>query len=521
MPDEWVGTRRTPVLHAATFDIVVHSVLQSIEKYPALTSVAESILLNWNYCSVYHDGKYFDIEVNKGRLSQKMASYDAPRQWQGLTKLGVSATGVNRYIPNAFRNTEKSLRQQVVYNWWEIQHNQCLPHPGTGKLFYKKTTFGPSKITPTKVRQNKVYPYAWNTDCSAHNTEEVKTPIGEEVVSEPNTQTNKSAPPLTLAAALPPKPTAAKKPLPEVADKKPAAPLQPPIPLAKKNIPEGNHPTTRKDKPTVTSIKPPKTPIPLPPIPQVSYSVEPQLSAALPGDGSGGKNLQSTSPQSTGSSFSTGSLPPFIEKKSAFKDRKYHGFSGSFALNSKRLETAQGALSFNAGIGYKPIRSSYYFVRSGFSWTDTEVDPVTYYWGLGYNDWHTDTWAFEINNWGPLKPGDGLSLETAVASISYKFESSFLNDKNLASSFSVSGGKNTDPTATLAASWTPAPNWFIRTLVTQSLEGGDPTWAYGFGYNNWRANTFAIEYNNWGPNRAFYLNFKRYALLSLSWKWSF
>ena len=191
--------------------------------------------------------------------------------------------------------------------------------------------------------------------------------------------------------------------------------------------------------------------------------------------------------------------------------------SGSFALSNRRFEPDDW--SFTANISYKPIVDNYYFARTGFTWVDGE-EPLSYYWGVGYNDWHPGTWAFELNNWGPLTPGDGLEIEKAIASISYKFDSPLLKKYNISTSATLSGGKHSNSALTFASSWTPKPNWFFRNLITQSLEGGPATWAYGFGYNNWRAQTWSLEYNNWGPNTLSSPNFRDNALVTLSWKWN-
>lgn len=641
MPNQWFGRERNPEIHAATFDIVIKVILDSIERFPDSIDLAESVLLGWNYCAVHHSGKYFDLSIDNGKVNRKQADESAPVQWTGFERLGVSSKGQQRYIPKSFSRTQKSIRQQVVYDWWAIQRNQCLPHPGTGELYYQKTLFGPSKVSSKETEKNAEYPFAWVDDCAMPYTKEEHQAYALKLAKEKAEQDRIDKEQTELALAL-----AREKERQRAAEQarqneaqqrllreqlvlqkaqriqeqqrqkeaqallaiktqreearaalrerarayalrqkleKEAADLEaaamekaerefamqrpnpePPVAMTKPDLkkPATANPATQQLSLKQQSLSEPQA-VEAPtgekhssityaesdvtadqnPVREkstqpktVTYSTQSNLPAAVPevfikeeptmasaigwSEQTTVQNLQSTAPQSTSAAFPSSSIPPFDEKGSKFKDRKYHGFSGSFALSNKGLDSDTDAWSLTANFAYKPIRSSYFFARSGFTWKADGEEP-TYYWGIGYNDWHTGTWAFELNHWGPLKPGDGLELEKAVASLSYKFDSPLLKKYGLSSSFTLSGGENAAPTTTLAGSWTPKPNWFVRTLITQPLEGGDTTWAYGFGYSDWRTKTWALEYNNWGTNKAFDLNFRENALVTLSWKWGF
>ena len=209
-------------------------------------------------------------------------------------------------------------------------------------------------------------------------------------------------------------------------------------------------------------------------------------------------------------------VPP--HKPSSDSDH-FHGFSGTLSLNNTQLEFgSDDNYSITSAVAYKPIKESFFFLRSAVTVNNSD-EPINYTWGLGYDDWHPGTWGFELNNWNPLAPGDGLDLENAVGSVTRKFKGSVLENNNLASSLSLNKSANSDFALTWLVSWSPRPNWFIRTLLTQSLEGGGTSWAYGFGYNNYRKNTVSLEYNNWGFNEAFDTNFRRNAIVTLSYKW--
>ncbi len=202
----------------------------------------------------------------------------------------------------------------------------------------------------------------------------------------------------------------------------------------------------------------------------------------------------------------------------ATKKRKKLGISGSFGLSNKSFSS--DGFSFNAGISYKPIKNSYWFIRSSVKITDSD-DPLVYSWGIGYDDWHKKTWAVQLNHWGPIKPGEGFDVEKAVFSISYKFDSVFMQKNKLGSFASFSQNLSGDPTLTWGVSWSPRKKWFIRSSFSKNLTGDRATWSYGFGYANYSANTFSFEYNNWGLNEVLEDNFKKNGILSLTYRWSF
>jgi len=243
-------------------------------------------------------------------------------------------------------------------------------------------------------------------------------------------------------------------------------------------------------------------------------------SANALGASTGDTALFVTTPGANGGNVSPiANVPP--HRTSAGEGDHFHGFSGSIALNNTKLELGEeDNYSITSSVAYKPIKDSFFFLRSGITLNNSD-EPLSYTWGIGYDDWHPGTWGFEINNWNPLNPGDGLDFDNAVASLTRKFKADFLQNNNLASSLSLNKSANSEFALTWLVSWSPRPNWFVRTLITQSLEGNGTSWAYGFGYNNWRKNTVSLEYNNWGFNEAFDTNFRENALITLSYKWEF
>ena len=597
LPDEWEGRRENQQLHAGTIDLAIDTTIQKIQQFPSLTSLGESVLLQWNYCEVFHDGVTYDLHFDGSELTKDKADYQPPRNWTGLSSLGLGHAINPRYIPQAFSNTATTARGQVLYNWWNLQRHQCLPHPGNGQMFHRKQYVARARVSTAKPTALNSYPLVWSNDCTTpfteaeHQQRELKLAQEQQRILAAqraalqvilaqhrnrelahyhayqkhrhqmrelaqHAKGKAASTAITLAqlesasvTINPVKLFAAVKPQTGTAT----------LALATNTI--ATEPTTSpKDSAvtiedvTVTSAQGSRNnttasqgfkltaeeaarnaeqikkriatyreqlrgnstataPEPVVTLHRVDDQLTidtniPEVAAALPDD------AEATPPVS----YQSGSVPPFKTTTPAKPaDRLYHGLSGSFALSNRSFES--DAWSLTANFSYKPIIASYFFARSGFTVTE-DSDSLSYYWGIGYNDWHTDTWAFELNNWGPLRPGDGLKVEKAIASLSYKFDSELLKKFNLSSSVTLSAGKDNSPSLTIAGTWAPKPNWFVRNLITQSLDGGDATWAYGFGYNDWRSNTWSLEYNNWGPNTLSAPNFKENALITLSWKWN-
>lgn len=199
--------------------------------------------------------------------------------------------------------------------------------------------------------------------------------------------------------------------------------------------------------------------------------------------------------------------------------KKYHGFSGFMTLGNRQFES--GGFNVTTGVSYKPIKDSYWFVRSSVNYR-FEDEKIRYTWGIGYDDWHPGTVAFQLNHWGPLLPGDNLDTENAIASLSYKFnKNEFMKNHRFSSSITFSQKISGDPTFSWSNSWNPKGKWFVRSTITQPIKGGATSWSYGFGYANYSPFTFSFEYNNWGYNKTLDYNFKDNGLVSLTYRWRY
>ncbi|MEZ5535950.1 MAG: hypothetical protein R3F02_10035 [Thiolinea sp.] len=139
-----------------------------------------------------------------------------------------------------------------------------------------------------------------------------------------------------------------------------------------------------------------------------------------------------------------------------------------------------------------------WFVRGSLKYVNS--DELTYSWGGGYSNWRPGTTSIQLNNWGPLKRGDGLALDKAVLSASHKIDSAILRDNKLSATVGLSKPLSGDVAASATLQWSPFGNLYFRTTVSQKLNGGSPRWSYGFGYYDWRPDTWRLEYSNYGDN---------------------
>jgi len=201
------------------------------------------------------------------------------------------------------------------------------------------------------------------------------------------------------------------------------------------------------------------------------------------------------------------------------RNKKKYGISGSLSVSNRSIH--RDGFSITAGASYKPIKDSYWFLRSSWNYRLND-EKFRYTWGIGYDDWHPGTFAFQLNHWGPLQPGDGFDVDNAIASATYKFKKNKFMEKNrLSSSITLSQKISGDPVLSWSNSWSPVGKWFVRSTINKPLKDGDASWSYGFGRTNYAPFTYSFEYNNWGYNKAFKDNFNKNGILSLTYRWQY
>lgn len=147
-------------------------------------------------------------------------------------------------------------------------------------------------------------------------------------------------------------------------------------------------------------------------------------------------------------------------------------------------------------------------------------DIFAYSWGMKYRK-SNNQWAFQVNNWGPLEPGDGFDFENSVYSVGYRINSKYLKSKKLASTLSINNAHSSNyPWLSSSLQWYASKNIYIRTSASLRLGGsGDVSWSLSFGYVDWRPNKFRYEYHNYGSEFYSKNGFVNDGLFQISYGW--
>jgi hypothetical protein len=129
-------------------------------------------------------------------------------------------------------------------------------------------------------------------------------------------------------------------------------------------------------------------------------------------------------------------------------------------------------------------------------------------WGIGYDDWRDRTFFAHVDNWGPIRPGDGFAIRQAEATAGYKLPRLCVSAVCAAPLASVvapfAGGPYLHGRMTI----TLAQNWFVMGgigwTIPDVFEGpaGTPRWrvVYGLGRSDWRPGGLFVTYHDWGPD---------------------
>ena len=173
-----------------------------------------------------------------------------------------------------------------------------------------------------------------------------------------------------------------------------------------------------------------------------------------------------------------------------------------------------GGSALNANVTWTPADNM--FITAATSYKDKQL---TYAWSAGYSDWRPGTTSVQINNWGPLKKGDGLALDKATLNIGHKIDSDVLSQYKLSSSVGFSAPAKGKPSVNGTMQWNPGNNLYVRTTASQKLAGGSTNWSYGFGYADHSPGGWRVEYSNYGNNRHPFANLdKGTVTVSRGWK---
>lgn len=200
------------------------------------------------------------------------------------------------------------------------------------------------------------------------------------------------------------------------------------------------------------------------------------------------------------------------------KPNKTYSLGGQLTLKDS---VEGGKPYFSASATWKPDSKNYWFLKGTARHNfDKNNSGFRYSWGLGYDDWHTGTWTAQLNNYEAIKPGEGLKIKKAIASVGYKLDSKFLKDNKLRSTITLSKQIEGDPKISTSLQWSPKKYWFIKGILIAPLDGGDVTYNYLFGYDDWHPKSFGFEYSNYESNPLGETNFRK-GRFALTYKWKF
>lgn len=541
-PDELMNANKTDSqLYAGSLDIALDVLLETLKKHPDLQPQIERTFLQWNYCDVFSDGKFYDLHIVDGKLKKTEANYQPPLDWRGFRRLGFLSAKAT-YSPKLLRDSP--LGDRAFENFFHrIYRSHCFPHPDTSEMFYKKRRALPKRISKVvKAPENTRYPYLWNKDCKTDNAD-IEVPLvifkdseEPEAITEEK-KTVEIIPTVPTIVVITP-PVAPVVSLPTSKQEPVSVPEKEPEPSLSENLlsdelryayrdasryTDANTSQTNKYSkasknkdnlqnllsnthhldPAETSIK---NAFVTGPVPKLNLSVfEPKPKVAPP-----------TVPSANIPSGSSAAILPTIISENP---KQSSGFSGGVFLTHS---LGSHSTSVGGAINWKPIKDSYWNIRLGGSYDlNAKNDPFSYSWGFGYSDWHPGTISYQINNYGPIKPGEGLAFDKAIANIGYSVKSAKLDELNLGLSGSIDIPIKGDPALNAGLQWSPKENWFIRAGINQPLNGGNPSWSYSFGYSDWRPNKINFSYSNYGPNELFDTNFKENGTLNINYNWEF
>ncbi|CAA6815242.1 MAG: Unknown protein [uncultured Thiotrichaceae bacterium] len=545
-PDEWMNDeKKNSRLYAGSMDIALDVFVDTIKKFPSLQRQVERTFLQWNYCEVFRNGKFYDLSIVDGEIQKEDANYTPPLYWSGFKRLGFLSEKAT-YIPELL--IRSPIGERAFENFFhKIYRNRCFPHPVTGEMFYVKRRTSPTHLKkPVKEPKNTRYPYIWNKKCTSEVVAVETTPLIFEDKKEPNlvielkekaVEIIPTVPKVEVAKTTPeekPELTQSKPVITqEVATEAEATPETEPTPAPELRAGllsnemhnsyrqtyddgyVGQHFNAATSEEVFDSLLSSNEIYEasgdiannsLAKGPTLDVSVfDNKPNVVLPSVPSG--NIPSNSPAAL--------LPRMVSKS----PKESSGFSGGVYLSHG---LGSHSTSIGGALSWTPIKDSYWNIRVGGNYSlDAKEDPFSYSWGLGYSDWHPGTVSYQLNHYGPIKPGEGLAIDKAVGNIGYSVKSKTLDKLKLGLSGSIDIPVKGDPALNAGLQWSPKESWFIRAGINQPLNGGDPSWSYGFGYSNWRPNKINIAYSNYGPNALFDDNFKKNGSITISYNWEF
>jgi hypothetical protein len=503
-PDEWLGKQPDHAsLYAGTLDIALQTLLTTAKRFPELRETSERVALQWNYCDVLDDQQFYDLSLQRSELKKVLADNDVPLKWQGFRQWGfLTPDPPDRFVP---RLLDEIRLAPSAYHLFlhQVYRQHCFPHPETGMLVSeaeapRDTVEG--HTFPLLVEENaqpQPYPFEWNPVCTAPKPAVATQTQTAQIVEQLPPQTGLKTQTAATVVATHSEKKAAKKTL-----------LVQPV-TNRQRVVTPVIPAPSQSPPVVEEVA--ATPVvPASPTNAPPFSIPPQ-EGENGAKGNQGKALTSAKreegqvvlpaivPIAAG-----GDIPMYIEEEES-ATQQAHSTTGIIDRKKKKLRLAgsfadtlslkDGSNGLSASATWSPKPN--WFISGNTSFKDGKVG---YSWSVGYADNKPGGWSAQVNNWGPLKPGDGLALDKAVVNIGKKINSETLAKHKLAASSNLSIPVKGKPGLSGTLQWNPKPNWYARTTASLPLEGGKPNWNYAFGYSNPKPGKWRVEYSNYGKN---------------------
>ncbi len=523
-PDEWLGKQPGQAsLHAGTLDIALHTLQQTANRFPDLRTTAEQVALQWDYCDVLEEQKFYDLWLQPSGLNKTPAG-DAPLKWAGFREWGfLTPDPPERFVPLLLDEIRIAPSAYHLF-LHQIYRKQCFPHPETGLLAREEATPDVNQrrgqVTSMQIPAALVtpYPFTWQPLCPAEKPQGVAAVPAKPTVA-------KTPPPAALKQIKTPRTTTSKAAALGTAASSTTTPPRTIRPRATTAVPTAIIPPLASlpieappVAPTITAPLPSSTPKAVEPQKTTKSSTEraPTADRVLPAvvavsaTGDMPMDIPMYVEVQTDDGIQSHSTTGIIDRK---KNKSKLRIAGSFA-DSVSLKDGSNTLSTSVTWSPKPD----WFVSGNASLKNGEPG---YAWSAGYADHKPGGWSAQINNWGPLKPGDGLGLDKAVVNIGHKVKSTTLKRNKLAASTNLSIPVKGKPSLSGTLQWNPTPHVYARTTASVPLEGGNPNWNYVVGYSNpKKLGKWKVEYSNYGTNAFPGDNFKDGAV-TISRGWQF
>lgn len=549
-PDEWLGTQADRAsLHAGTLDIALQTLEQTATRFPSLREVVEQVALQWSYCEIVEDQQFYDLSLTASRLTKTLAG-DPPLMWSGFQGWGfLKIDPPERFVPTIL--DEMRIAPSAYHLFLHrIYRQQCFPHPETGRLAQEEDSPEPlysrERITLLPQQDPKPYPFTWQPVCLEEKPQAVVATVVAKVVTDSPVAdkplVTKLEPATVSVVSIKESPIRSTPVVNSKLTADLATQLQPkesgiagsegkiPKPLQEQRVKGGTAKVEEQTK-KLGHKKKQQSPTKQVLVTRVQSARISEQSSSLPTVllKSKGKvreqNANISQQQADISSKQalvqtaetllpavieptvTGRIPIYLEQRPDNKPQA-HGTTGivNGQAGSKKLRLAgsfadgwslkEGRHTFSASVIWSPQLD--WFVSSNISFKES---AIAYAWSAGYADYKPGGWSAQLNNWGPIKPSEGLALDKAILNLGYRFKSTTLEKYKLSAASNLSLPVEGKPSLSGTLQWSPNTHWYARTTASRPLAGGDLNWHYAVGYNNPSLlGNWKLEYSNYGTN---------------------